>query len=161
MPKQNEIITNSPEETMGLAQGFAALACPGDMIALLGELGAGKTLFVKGFAKGLGVEEYNYVNSPSFVVVKEYQGKMPLYHFDVYRLDEKLFSETVDHEKYFYSEGVSVVEWANKIQPLLPEEYVEISIEYLKGDERLIKFKAVGEKYRNTIEKFFEELTKK
>lgn len=156
MESKNIFITRSGDETMALAESFAGLVGPGDLIALIGELGSGKTVFVKGLAKGLGVDDHKYVNSPSFVVVKEYSGKIPLYHFDVYRLCGKLFCETMDHDRYFYSEGISVVEWADKIRDVLPEDYIEVVMEYGEGDERVVKFNAVGERSKNIIKKFIE-----
>ena len=152
-----ELVTNSPDETMRFAEAFAGVLAPGDFVALEGELGAGKTIFVKGLAKGLGVEEYNYVNSPSFVVVKEYAGKMPLYHFDVYRLDSRYFCETMDYEKYFYSSGVTAVEWAGRITEILPEEYFNISIGYGKGDERMIRPVAYGPRPEKILPAFLEK----
>ena len=154
MKEEIELITKSCEETMALAESFAGMMAGGDLIALIGELGAGKTVFVKGLAKGLGVDGYDYVNSPSFVAVKEYDGKVPLYHFDVYRFCGKLFNETIDHERYFYARGVTAVEWADKIPDMLPDEYVEVTIRYGKGDERSVSFRAVGERPKNIIEKF-------
>ncbi|MBF0493946.1 MAG: tRNA (adenosine(37)-N6)-threonylcarbamoyltransferase complex ATPase subunit type 1 TsaE [Candidatus Omnitrophica bacterium] len=124
-------ITTTPDETMALAFGLAKTLAPGSFVALSGELGAGKTVFVKGLAKGLGVNEHEYVNSPTFVIMKEYTGRMPLYHFDVYRLDETHFADTVEYEKYFYGKGVTVVEWAERIVGLLPEKRIEITIEHV------------------------------
>jgi tRNA threonylcarbamoyladenosine biosynthesis protein TsaE len=144
MPENIRIITRSPEETMALAERLGGILSGRCLVALIGDLGAGKTIFVKGLAKGLGVKDHNYVNSPSFVVVKEYYGRVPLYHFDVYRLCGKLFCETMDYERYFYSEAVSAVEWADKIPELLPEEYIEVGMKYGDGDERVITFRAVG-----------------
>ncbi|MFH1665775.1 MAG: tRNA (adenosine(37)-N6)-threonylcarbamoyltransferase complex ATPase subunit type 1 TsaE, partial [Candidatus Omnitrophota bacterium] len=86
-----------------------------------------------------------YVNSPSFVIMKEYAGEKPLYHFDVYRLSPGSFSETLDHERYFYGGGITVVEWADKIRDILPERYLEVRIEYGSGEEeRRFTFRAVG-----------------
>ena len=142
------IITHSPEETVDVASRIVRTLSEGDFIALVGELGSGKTMFVKGLAKGLGVEDYTYVNSPSFVVLKEYSGDKDLYHFDVYRLDQKSFCDTLDYEKYFYNKGITVVEWANKISDILPEEYLEVKILYRDGDERELEFEPVGESLR-------------
>jgi tRNA threonylcarbamoyladenosine biosynthesis protein TsaE len=161
MKEEMEFITKSREETMELAESFAGMMSGGDLIALIGELGAGKTVFVKGLAKGLGVDGYNYVNSPSFVVVKEYDGKVPLYHFDVYRFCGKLFNETIDHERYFYAQGVTAVEWADKIPDILPDEYVEVTICYVRGDERSVRFRAVGERPKNIMEKFISARSSK
>ncbi len=145
------VTTYSPEETVALAESLARDLGEGDFIALIGDLGAGKTMFVKGLAKGLDVPDHRYVNSPSFVVLKEYTGRLELYHFDVYRLDLRGFCETLDHEKYFYGRGVTVVEWADKIRDILPEEYLEVGMEYGAGDERVITLRPVGEKYRKMV----------
>ena len=145
------ITTNSPEETIELGASLAKNLNEGAFVALVGELGAGKTMFVKGIAKGLGVSDYSYVNSPSFVIIKEYQGDKKLAHFDVYRLDQKHFAETLDYEKYFYGTGVTVVEWADKIQEILPEEYIQINISYGEMDQRNFKFQAIGDKYQDLI----------
>ena len=147
------ITTRSPEETIDIAASLAENLEGGDVIALVGDLGSGKTQFTKGLAKGLGVEDYLYVNSASFVVLKEYSGRKNLYHFDVYRLGEKDFRETIDYEKYFYSDGISVIEWADKISGVLPEEYLEIDIQYGGRDERLFSFRPIGKKYENITEK--------
>ncbi|MDD5634149.1 MAG: tRNA (adenosine(37)-N6)-threonylcarbamoyltransferase complex ATPase subunit type 1 TsaE [Candidatus Omnitrophica bacterium] len=152
MENNKTITTHSPEETVKVASALAKKLKKRDFIALVGELGVGKTMFVKGLAKGLGVKEHIYVNSPSFVIVKEYRGKTDLYHFDIYRLDLKHFCETLDYERYFYGNGVTVVEWADKITEILPEEYLEITLEYgQKPDERKMSFRAAGEKYKSII----------
>jgi tRNA threonylcarbamoyladenosine biosynthesis protein TsaE len=145
------ITTHSPEETVRLAESLAKDLMAGDFVALIGELGSGKTMFAKGLAKGLGVSDHRYVNSPSFVVLKEYRGAVELYHFDVYRLDMKGFCDTLDHEKYFYGKGVTVVEWADKIRDILPEEYLEILIEYGEHDERAVTFMPVGRRYKEIV----------
>lgn len=146
------ITTHSEKETIDLGSSLAKHLEKGDFVALKGDLGAGKTVFVKGLAKGLDIEDYLYVNSPSFVVLKEYHGSKDLYHFDIYRLSEKSFEETLDYEKYFYGEGVTVVEWADKIPDVLPEEHIEVAIEYGKDEtERNFKFTPSGEKFKKVI----------
>ncbi len=145
------ITTHSPEETMELASDLAKKLNAGDLIALIGNLGAGKTMFVKGLAKGLGVKDHSYVNSPSFVILKEYEGKRNLYHFDVYRLEAESFCDTLDYRKYFYGDGVTVVEWADKIKDILPEEYLEIKIEHAGDTERRIEINPVGNKFQETV----------
>jgi len=146
------IITDSPEETIQLGRRFAKVLNAGDVVALIGDLGSGKTVFVKGMALGLGVKDPLYVNSPSFVILKEYAGKKKLYHFDVYRLDLKGFCETLDYEKYFYGEGITVIEWADKIGPILPEEHVKIKISYKAGDKRSFQV-SFPEKYKKMMDK--------
>ena len=145
------IITNSPEETISLAASLSAKLSAGDFIALIGDLGAGKTVFAKGLAKGAGIEDYLYVNSPSFVILKEYHGKKNIYHFDVYRLEEESFEETLDYKKYFYGDGISVVEWANKIPDLLPDEYIEINISYGEDDERKFDLVGKGDRFEEIV----------
>ncbi len=98
----------------------------GAFVALTGELGTGKTIFTKGVARGLGVKGYKYVNSPSFVIIKEYKGRIPLYHFDIYRLDSGDDLDSVGYEEYFYGEGVTVVEWADKIKDILPDKIIDV-----------------------------------
>ncbi len=146
------VITDSPEETIRLGRRFAGGLNSGDVVALIGDLGSGKTVFVKGMALGLGVKDPLYVNSPSFVILKEYAGKKKLYHFDVYRLDLKGFCETLDYEKYFYGEGITAIEWADKIDSILPEEYIKIKISYEKSDKRSFQFSFTG-KYKKMIER--------
>lgn len=151
------ITTHSPEETIELGARLVAALEAGDLVALVGELGAGKTMFTKGIAKGLGVVEYDYVNSPSFVVMKEYSGEKPLYHFDIYRLEEKSFCETLDYEEYFYGGGITVVEWADKVEDLLPEEYLEVRISYNGENARKFEFAPRGERFEGVVQKISVE----
>jgi len=130
-------VTGSPGETFDLGFEFGKKLKPGDVVALIGELGAGKTVFTKGIARALGVKEYEYVNSPSFVIVKEYSSrKMPLYHFDLYRLRSSHDLETVGYEEYFYSAGVSVIEWADRAPDVLPARHVPVVFKHLGGNKR-------------------------
>ncbi|RBO99644.1 tRNA (adenosine(37)-N6)-threonylcarbamoyltransferase complex ATPase subunit type 1 TsaE [Rossellomorea aquimaris] len=140
---QFEIITTSPEETGQFAEKLAAHLKPGAVLTLEGDLGAGKTTFTKGLAKGLGVTKT--VNSPTFTIIKEYRGRLPLYHMDVYRLDDSF--EDLGFDEYFEGEGVTVVEWAHLIQDQLPEELLSLSI-YREGDStRRIVLKPYGNRY--------------
>jgi len=152
MADMRKMITHSPEETMDLAERIAGELRPGDFIALEGDLGAGKTVFVKGVARGLGIADHLYVNSPSFVVMKEYHGVMDLYHFDVYRLDPESFCDTLDYERYFYGDGVTVVEWADKIRDILPDEYLEIMIRHRSPEEREFDIRAIGNRFEKIAE---------
>lgn len=132
------LMTN-PEKTFELGYKLGKKLTSGNVVALIGELGSGKTLFTKGIAKALGIKEYNYVNSPSFVIVKEYKSKkIPLYHFDLYRLQSIHDLETVGYEEYFYSKGISVVEWANKAPDALPEKYITVKFKHLGKNKREI-----------------------
>jgi tRNA threonylcarbamoyladenosine biosynthesis protein TsaE len=122
------MISNSVEETIACGERLARRLRAGDVVALTGDLGSGKTVLTKGIAKGLGVKDVRYVNSPTFVIVKEYRGRLKLYHFDLYRLDHTSVIDSENFEEYFYSDGVTVVEWAEKIRRLLPKRRVEVSL---------------------------------
>lgn len=130
--------TKSREETIKLGEKFANGFKPGDIIALIGELGSGKTTLVKGIAKGLGVKSYRYVNSPSFVIIKEYKGKISLYHFDIFRLNAAKDLDGLGYEGYFYGDGICVIEWADKIKKLLPKKYIEVKIKIIGENRREI-----------------------
>ncbi|SMO94444.1 tRNA (adenosine(37)-N6)-threonylcarbamoyltransferase complex ATPase subunit type 1 TsaE [Melghirimyces algeriensis] len=128
--------TNSPRATRSLAMNLAKRLQPGDVITLEGDLGAGKTTFMQGVGKGLGIEAP--IDSPTFTLIKEYeQGRIPLYHMDVYRLDSTV--EELGWDEYFYGEGVTFVEWASRIQPLLPEDVIRIEIVRQENEVRMIK----------------------
>lgn len=132
-------ISNNAAETIAIGEGLAAGLKPGDVIALVGELGAGKTVLTKGIAKGLGVKDVRYVNSPTFVVIKEYKGKLPLYHFDLYRLDHPSMLDSENYEEYFYGDGVCVIEWADKIRAILPKKRIEVKLSVMGENNRKIE----------------------
>ncbi|GAE32478.1 tRNA (adenosine(37)-N6)-threonylcarbamoyltransferase complex ATPase subunit type 1 TsaE [Alkalihalobacillus hemicellulosilyticus] len=134
------IRTMAPEETMVFAEKLGALVQQGDVITLEGDLGAGKTSFTKGLAKGLGVKKV--VNSPTFTIMKQYKGRIPLYHMDVYRLENEY--EDLGFEEYFYGDGVTVIEWPSMIVAQLPQDRLKITIEYKGESERLIMIEATG-----------------
>ena len=120
--------TFSAEETFELGRKLGCQSQPGQVYTLVGELGVGKTVFTQGVAKGLMIEEP--VSSPTFTIVQVYEeGRLPFYHFDVYRIGDVEEMEEIGYEDYFYGQGVSMIEWANLIQEILPENYQEILIE--------------------------------
>jgi tRNA threonylcarbamoyladenosine biosynthesis protein TsaE len=121
------MITRSEEETLDLAGRFSAYLGSGDVVALFGELGAGKTLFVRGVCRGLGVKEA--VTSPTFTLVQEYRGKLPVYHVDFYRLEAAAIYE-LDLDWYFRSEGITLIEWAERGLGVLPEHRYEVRLSY-------------------------------
>ncbi|WP_100330104.1 tRNA (adenosine(37)-N6)-threonylcarbamoyltransferase complex ATPase subunit type 1 TsaE [Bacillus xiapuensis] len=135
--------TKSAEQTQAIAERLAQLLQPGDVLLLEGDLGAGKTTFTKGLAKGLGVRRT--VNSPTFTIIKEYMGRMPLYHMDVYRVQDG--GEDLGFDEYFYGEGVCVVEWAHLIEEQLPAEYLKVVLLHKGNDERQVELKPVGSRY--------------
>lgn len=132
-------ISNSVEETVKLGRSLASKLKKGSVVALIGDLGSGKTVFTKGIADGLGVKNARYVNSPTFVIIKEYKGKFPLYHFDLYRLDHRTSLDELNCEEYFYSDGVTVIEWADKILKLLPKKYIKVRFSVAGESRRKIE----------------------
>jgi len=137
MEKVLSIISHSPDETIGLASKLVGLFTPQDVIVLKGSLGSGKTVFVKGLAKALGLDE-NKVNSPSFTIVNEYPGKNPLYHFDLYRLENIDELIEIGWDEYINREGLMVVEWGEKAGNYLPDRYYELEFKILNESEREI-----------------------
>lgn len=117
----------SAEETYALGQQIGESASPGDVYTLIGDLGVGKTVFTQGVAKGLGIREA--VNSPTFTILQVYEeGRLPFYHFDVYRIGDVEEMDEIGYEDYIYGDGVCFIEWANLIEEILPEKYTEIKI---------------------------------
>jgi len=146
-----EVFSRSPEETKILAAEIAKLLTGGEVIGLVGELGTGKTCFVKGLAQGLGMAEEE-VYSPSFTIIAEhYQGRLPLFHIDLYRLEGKEMGE-LGLEEYFYGQGVTVVEWFDYLPAGMVGEYLRVTLWYGAGEERRIVLEAVGERYRRLME---------
>ncbi len=135
--------TYSSEETFDFGESLGRKAEPGQIYTLIGDLGTGKTVFTQGFAEGMGVKEY--VNSPTFTILQVYEdGRLPLYHFDVYRIEEPEEMEEIGYEDYFFGDGVTLIEWADIIGELIPEDAVriEISKDLSKGtDYRRIEIK--------------------
>ena len=139
-----KVISESREETIAIGEGLAKKLKSGDVVALIGDLGSGKTVFTKGIAKGLGVKAaHSRVNSPSFVIIKEHKARIPLYHFDLYRLDRTSSLDQMNYEEYFYRGGVTVIEWADKILPLLPSRYIEVRLSVIGENKRKIGIRKV------------------
>jgi len=144
--------TNSADETFFLGEQLAALAEPGDVFAVSGELGAGKTVLARGVARGLGVA--GPVKSPTFTLINEYQGRLPFYHLDVYRLGGAPEMADLGYEEYFYGSGVTLVEWAGRVAEILPPERLEIRMEIVPGEENARKVMLLprGERYRRLVD---------
>ena len=140
------IETFCPEETFAVGRALAMEAAPGQVYTLIGDLGVGKTVLTQGMADGLGIEEP--VNSPTFTIVQVYEeGRMPFYHFDVYRIGDVEEMDEIGYEDYFYGEGLCLIEWANLIEEILPDTYTQITIEknLEKGfDYRLITIEEIS-----------------
>ena len=122
------IESNKEQDTYDLGYELGQHAKPGQVFTLVGDLGVGKTVFTQGFAAGLGIQEP--VNSPTFTIVQEYDdGRLPLYHFDVYRLGDVDEMDEIGYEDYFYGEGICLIEWSERIREILPEHPIQITIE--------------------------------
>ena len=132
------------EDTLELAENIESEKFPGMVICLNGELGSGKTVFVKGFAKALGIQET--ITSPTFSLVKEYHdGEMPLFHMDVYRMEDS--KENFGLDDYLNQEGICIIEWPEMIEEQLPEERLDVKIKVIDDDVRVFVFTPCGEQY--------------
>ncbi len=152
------IYISKEEETIKLGELIGRALKPGDIIALRGELGAGKTVLVKGMAKGLDIKEEP--NSPTFVLMNVYQGRMPLYHFDLYRISGAEELEGIGYEEYLFGGGVSVVEWAERAEEIFPQSTIEVEIKIPedKSLETAREIKIEGERnwlslFKSTVER--------
>ena len=140
--------SRSEQDTMELAENIESEKFPGMIICLDGELGSGKTVFVKGFAKSLGIEDN--ITSPTFNIVKEYQaGELPLYHMDVYRLEDT--NEDIGFADYFSKDAISIVEWSDLIVDSLPEERLDIKFKIIDENTRILVLKPHGQKYEDLV----------
>ncbi len=146
------IKTSSAKGTADFGEKLGSFLCSGDIICLYGDLGAGKTMFAQGVARGLGIE--GPVTSPTFTLINEYQGRLPLYHMDVFRLCSPLEMEDLGYEEYFYGSGVTLVEWADIVLRILPEERLDITIVRRPDDDdsREITLAPLGDRYRRLVE---------
>ncbi len=144
-----KLTSHSPEQTQRLGSHLGKLAQAGDIFLLIGNLGSGKTCLTQGIAWGLGVKEYAF--SPSFVIVREYHGRLTLYHIDFYRLDR--IEEIVDLglDEYLYGNGVCAVEWAEKGMAVLPRENLTVELIYISETERSISLEPEGERYSQLL----------
>jgi tRNA threonylcarbamoyladenosine biosynthesis protein TsaE len=133
---QMEVLTKSAEETIELGKKIGAFLIANDVVALTGTLGAGKTTLIQGIAKGIGVKDY--VTSPTFIIINEYQGRIPFFHIDLYRLNDVLEIEDLGIEDYFTRGGACVIEWADKLEELKPESFHKIEIDTVSENERKI-----------------------
>lgn len=142
--------TKSSIETEKIGFKLGNLLKRGSIVLISGELGVGKTVLTKGIAKGMGIDDY--VTSPTFMIVNEHLGDIPLYHFDVYRIDDYTELYDIGYEEYFYGDGVCVIEWPEKIKPLIPKENIFIRMNMGDTfDERTIEIVSNGEKYDEVV----------
>ncbi len=152
------IVSNGVKDTLGIGKLIAKNLRKGDIVCLFGQLGSGKTVLTKGIAQGLGIKK-NRVISPSFVLIREHKsGRLLLYHFDLYRLKDPKDIMAIGYEEYLYDDGVSVIEWADRLKYLLPREFLKIEL-FLKPDsKRRLKFTAFGRRYKELLEIIHEDI---
>lgn len=154
-----QLISHSVKDTLNIGRAIARNLRPADIICLFGELGAGKTVLTKGIALGLGIKKEKVI-SPSFVLIRQYpQARVPLFHFDLYRLKDPADILGLGHEEYLYDDGVTVIEWADRLKQLLPEEFLKIELLLKPGLKRLLKFSASGSRYKELLGKIRENIS--
>lgn len=148
-------VTKSSRQTMNWGKKLGKLVQGGEIIGLVGELGAGKTCFVRGFAEGIGVGKDAWVRSPTFTLINEYNGRLPVYHIDLYRVAQPAEQAGLDLREYLYGDGVSLVEWFGYLPADEVDEHLEISLTHLGGAQRELKFAAHGERYEAILARLF------
>ena len=147
-----DFITYSIAQTQKAGEQLGQLLQAGDIVLLEGELGAGKTTLTKGIARGLGVA--GYVNSPTFTLVNEYQGRLPVYHLDCYRLESGAEAQNFGIEDYLYGDGVTLIEWPQRIAEILPAENLRIKLAYVSETRRSLRLEPVGARYVQLVNDF-------
>ena len=147
------VTTHSPDETLRLGRALGQILPPGFFVALVGSLGAGKTVLAKGIAGGLGVEDEREVSSPSFVLVNEYRGRIPVFHVDLYRLESFAAVEGIGWDEFVWGPGVTLVEWADKVKEDLPEERIEVHLQWVSEEKRKLNFCGKGTSAEKIIAK--------
>lgn len=148
-----QITTNNEDETKQLAFALGKLLRRGDVLTLEGDLGAGKTTFTKGIAKGLGIKRN--VTSPTFTILKQYEGTMPLYHIDAYRLEHS--EEDIGFDEFIYGDGVTIIEWPMFIREYLPKNIMKITIQFVEETKRTIKLELDTER-EEQVQQAFEAM---
>jgi tRNA threonylcarbamoyladenosine biosynthesis protein TsaE len=152
MAKKAVIQTRSTLETIQVGNDIGGRLLPGDVVALVGDLGAGKTQFIKGLAAGVGIENSAYISSPSFTLIHQYPGEIPFYHVDLYRLGGEEEAEALGLEEYFEGRGITAIEWADKIPSLLPDAFLLVSIAYSDKNIRSLEISGKGKRYLNLVD---------
>lgn len=147
------VTSKSRRKTMSLGRNLASWVQSGDIIGLVGELGAGKTCFVRGFCTGIEVGVEAWVRSPTFTLINEYQGRLPVYHIDLYRVGKQEELEALNLREYLYDDGVSLIEWFEYLPAAELDEYLELRIAHGGGSKRELTFVAHGERYEKILEK--------
>jgi tRNA threonylcarbamoyladenosine biosynthesis protein TsaE len=145
-------LTRSPRQTMSWGSRLGRLLKGGEIIALIGELGAGKTCFVRGVTQGLEVGKEAWIRSPSFTLINEYHGRLPVYHIDLYRVEGRAQLEGLNLREYLYSDGVSLIEWFEHLPADEIDEFLEVRVAYVDGNRRQLTFSPHGQRYEEIVE---------
>ena len=156
--RERAFCSHSTDETLALGRALGRAAEPGLVVALVGPLGAGKTHFVRGVAEGLETPDARLVSSPTFVLLQEYAGRLPIYHFDTYRLATADQFAALGAEEYFEADGVSLVEWADRILEQLPADRLEVRIEMSGATERRLRIASRGPRAARVLDEFEQQL---
>jgi len=146
------VVTRSAHETRRWGAKLGRLLCGGEIIGLIGELGTGKTCFVRGLAAGLEVDSKAWIRSPTFTLINEYPGRLPIYHIDLFRVGSRHELEGLNLREYLYSDGVSLIEWFDHLPADSVDEYLELEIAHAGGAKRKLNFTPHGERYERIIE---------
>jgi len=149
--------TESPQETQLLAEQLGRLLQPGDVVALVGELGSGKTLFSQGLARGLGVPKNFYITSPTFAIINEYPGRVPFYHLDLYRVSNRAELSELGLEEILYGGGAVAIEWAERLGKDLPAERLEVQLTFSDETSRSLIFSAFGVNAKHRLDLLIQE----
>lgn len=144
--------TFCPEETEWLGNVIGAQLAPGDVVSLVGELGSGKTCFTRGLARGMGIDCTVPIVSPTFTLINEYPGQRPLYHFDLYRIKDIGEVLELGYQEYFFGEGVTVIEWGERAEELLPEEHLKVEFFYQDETVRMITLAGKGKRFERVVQ---------
>mgnify|MGYP001767089630 CR=1 FL=1 len=151
-----ETISHSRQQTLRIGRRMAKYLRPGDIVCLFGRLGCGKTVLTKGIAEGLGIGASRVI-SPTFVLIREHEeGRIPLFHFDLYRLGQERDIAGLGYEEYLFGNGVSVIEWADRLRRLMPKEFLKVNLSVTGESERRLSFSAKGSRYKDLLEKIHE-----
>jgi len=146
------VLTRSPRQTMSWGSRLGRLLKAGEIVGLIGELGSGKTCFVRGVTHGLEVGKEAWIRSPTFTLINEYQGRLPVYHIDLYRVEGRAQLEGLNLREYLYSDGVSLIEWFEHLPADEVDEFLEVRVAYVDGNRRQLTFSPHGRRYEEIVE---------
>ncbi len=150
------VVTRNEAETRAIGEKLGSMLGPGDFVALYGDLGAGKTRFAQGVARGVGVDPNVHITSPTYTILNEYNGNYPFYHFDLYRLDGDADITELGFDEYFHGGGVCLVEWADRLASGFPEQHLKVYFYFESEDSRRIEFVWSGDRYSEMVRKIIK-----